>query len=78
MSASMLRRSICRVRTGRRSRTAARGRPEPAAPRMGSVAAATRTLPRDIASFTGRKPELAELIAVVAEAAIFWWGGGYL
>jgi tetratricopeptide (TPR) repeat protein len=48
----------------------ARGRPEPATPRTGSVAAATRTLPRDIASFTGREPELAELIAVEAEAAI--------
>ena len=54
---------------------AARGRVELARPvfqasRMGGVAAATRTLPRDIASFTGRKPELAYLVAAVAEAAI--------
>jgi tetratricopeptide (TPR) repeat protein/transcriptional regulator with XRE-family HTH domain len=35
----------------------------------GGVAAATRTLPRDIASFTGRQPELAELLAAVTGAA---------
>jgi tetratricopeptide (TPR) repeat protein/transcriptional regulator with XRE-family HTH domain len=35
--------------------------------------AATRTLPRDIGSFTGRNAELSELLAVLAEAAE---GGG--
>jgi tetratricopeptide (TPR) repeat protein/DNA-binding XRE family transcriptional regulator len=39
---------------------------------MGGVAAATRTLPRDIASFTGRRHELAELMEAAAGAA----GGG--
>ena len=34
-----------------------------------STAAATRTLPRDIASFTGRESELAQLTAAVADAA---------
>ena len=53
---------------------AARGRAEPATSvfqksRTGSVAAATRTLPRDIASFTGREPELTYLVTAVAEAA---------
>jgi tetratricopeptide (TPR) repeat protein/transcriptional regulator with XRE-family HTH domain len=53
---------------------AARGHAEIARPvfrasSMGSVAVATRTLPRDIASFTGREPELAYLVAAVAEAA---------
>jgi transcriptional regulator with XRE-family HTH domain len=42
---------------------AARGRASP-----GGVAAATRTLPRDIASFTGRQQELAELADAVAGA----------
>src|SRR5277367_2611474 len=44
---------------------AARGRVAPGRARGGRPAAATRTLPRDIASFTGRQHELAEL----AEAA---------
>ena len=35
----------------------------------GGVAAATRTLPRDIASFTGRQQELAELMAAVTDVA---------
>jgi len=35
----------------------------------GGVAAATRALPRDIASFTGRQQELAELMAAVAGVA---------
>jgi tetratricopeptide (TPR) repeat protein/transcriptional regulator with XRE-family HTH domain len=35
----------------------------------GGVAAATRTLPRDVASFTGRQRELRELMAAVAGAA---------
>jgi tetratricopeptide (TPR) repeat protein/transcriptional regulator with XRE-family HTH domain len=43
---------------------AARSHPVP-----GGVAAATRALPRDIASFTGRQPELAELMAAVTGAA---------
>jgi tetratricopeptide (TPR) repeat protein/transcriptional regulator with XRE-family HTH domain len=47
---------------------AARGHAGPGRARGGGVAAATRTLPRDIASFTGRQPELAEL-AEAAEAA---------
>jgi tetratricopeptide (TPR) repeat protein/transcriptional regulator with XRE-family HTH domain len=42
---------------------AARGRAVP-----GGVAVATRTLPRDIASFTGRRRELAELADAVAGA----------
>ena len=40
---------------------AARGHAEPGRARGRAVAAATRTLPRDIASFTGRQHELAEL-----------------
>jgi tetratricopeptide (TPR) repeat protein/transcriptional regulator with XRE-family HTH domain len=40
---------------------AARGRVAPSRARGGGAAAATRTLPRDIASFTGRRHELAEL-----------------
>jgi tetratricopeptide (TPR) repeat protein/transcriptional regulator with XRE-family HTH domain len=43
---------------------AARGRARP-----GGVAAATRALPRDVASFTGRQRELAELMAAVGGAA---------
>ena len=35
---------------------------------VGGVAAATRTLPRDIASFTGREPELRQLAGVTASA----------
>ncbi len=34
----------------------------------GGAAAATRTLPRDLASFTGRQPELAELLDAAAGA----------
>jgi transcriptional regulator with XRE-family HTH domain len=44
---------------------AARGRPVPGCPGTGGAAAATRTLPRDVASFTGRQEELGQL----AEAA---------
>jgi hypothetical protein len=71
----VLKGSCCRARTGRRSRwLAARGRAGLVVPvfqtsRMGSVAAATRTLRRDIASFTGREAEIAHLVAAVAEAA---------
>jgi transcriptional regulator with XRE-family HTH domain len=36
---------------------------------MGGVAAATRTLPRDIASFTGRQRELRELVEAAAGGA---------
>jgi tetratricopeptide (TPR) repeat protein/transcriptional regulator with XRE-family HTH domain len=39
-----------------------------AASGLGAGIAATRTLPRDIASFTGREPELRELVDVVASA----------
>jgi tetratricopeptide (TPR) repeat protein/transcriptional regulator with XRE-family HTH domain len=45
----------------------ARGR-VPGGPGTGAVAAATRTLPRDIASFTGRQRELAQLAEVAAGA----------
>ncbi len=41
---------------------------------QGAAAAATRTLPRDIASFTGRAAELAQLAGVVTSAAAA--GGG--
>jgi tetratricopeptide (TPR) repeat protein/transcriptional regulator with XRE-family HTH domain len=43
------------------------------APAQGAGAVATRTLPRDIGSFTGREAELSELLAMLAEAAE---GGG--
>ena len=46
----------------------ARGREVPAAARAGGPAAATRTLPRDVASFTGRNQELQELAGVAAGA----------
>jgi tetratricopeptide (TPR) repeat protein len=42
--------------------------PSPAGPPGGGLAAATRTLPRDIASFTGRQRELAELVGAAAGA----------
>ena len=45
----------------------ARGRPVPAVPVTGG-AAAMRTLPRDIASFTGRQQELEQLAAAEAAA----------
>ena len=54
---------------------AARGRSPAMAssvPGTGGVAAATRALPRDIASFTGREAELRQLIGPVLNAA----GGG--
>src|SRR5271155_437472 len=54
------------------SETAARGHTMPGRARGRGVAAATRTLPRDIASFTGRQHELAEL----ADAAAGAGGGG--
>jgi tetratricopeptide (TPR) repeat protein len=38
-------------------------------PPAGGAAAATRTLPRDIASFTGREPELQQLADAAADAA---------
>ena len=46
----------------------ARGRPVPAVPVTGA-AAAMRTLPRDIASFTGRQRELQELVNAAAGAS---------
>jgi tetratricopeptide (TPR) repeat protein/transcriptional regulator with XRE-family HTH domain len=47
------------------ARGRAQARPSPAlATRITAVAAATRTLPRDIVSFTGREPELRELVGV--------------
>jgi len=45
---------------------AARGRPVPGCAGTGGVAAATRTLPRDIASFTGRQEELGQLALAAA------------
>ena len=47
---------------------AARGRAVPGGAGTGGAAAATRTLPRDIASFTGRQQELAELVDAAAGA----------
>jgi len=50
----------------------ARGRPAPAATEaggFGGAAAATRTLPRDVASFTGRQQELQELVGVAVGTA---------
>src|SRR5215467_1362750 len=41
----------------------------------GSAAAATRSLPRDIAAFTGRRAELGQLLARWAEAAAADGGG---
>jgi tetratricopeptide (TPR) repeat protein/transcriptional regulator with XRE-family HTH domain len=54
-----------------RFEAAARGRPQAAAspaPGTGGVAAPTRTLPRDIASFTGREAELLQLTRPFLEA----------
>src|SRR5271169_3185355 len=48
--------------------TAARGHTVPGRARGRGVAAATRTLPRDFASFTGRQPEIAELADAAAGA----------
>ena len=48
---------------------AARGRPVPGGAGTSEVAAATRTLPRDIGSFTGRHQELQELVDAAASAA---------
>jgi tetratricopeptide (TPR) repeat protein/transcriptional regulator with XRE-family HTH domain len=52
---------------------AARGRPPAAGtvvpgPLPGGIAAATRTLPRDIASFTGREPEIESILTAVTGA----------
>ena len=51
---------------GRSPEVSAAGGP---GPRGGSVAAATRTLPRDISGFTGRAAELARLTAGLADTA---------
>ncbi len=48
-----------------RGRAVAGGPPAPGM-RVDAAAAATRTLPRDIASFTGREPELRQLVGVTA------------
>ena len=45
---------------------AAAGRPVPAGAGTGGVAAATRTLPRDVVSFTGRQAELGQLATAAA------------
>jgi tetratricopeptide (TPR) repeat protein/transcriptional regulator with XRE-family HTH domain len=50
-----------------RRRAAGDGRPDEGRPGAG-VAAATRTLPRDIGSFTGRSAELRQLVGAVAQA----------
>jgi tetratricopeptide (TPR) repeat protein/transcriptional regulator with XRE-family HTH domain len=47
---------------------AARGPSVPAETASGGVAAATRTLPRDVASFTGREQELLELVNAATDA----------
>jgi tetratricopeptide (TPR) repeat protein/transcriptional regulator with XRE-family HTH domain len=47
---------------------AARSQAAPAQTPAGGVAAATRTLPRDIASFTGRRQQLRELLDAAASA----------
>jgi tetratricopeptide (TPR) repeat protein/transcriptional regulator with XRE-family HTH domain len=47
---------------------AARSQTAPAQTPAGGVAAATRTLPRDIASFTGRRQQLRELLDAAASA----------
>jgi tetratricopeptide (TPR) repeat protein/transcriptional regulator with XRE-family HTH domain len=51
-----------------RFETAARGREGPGNAGADGGAAATRTLPRDVASFTGRQRELAELVDAAARA----------
>lgn len=56
-----------------RFEAAARGRPPAAGnvvprPLPGGIAAATRALPRDIASFTGREPEIESILAAVSGA----------
>ena len=56
-----------------RFEAAARGRPPPAGhvatgPLAGGIAAATRTLPRDIASFTGREPEIESVLTAATGA----------
>ncbi len=56
-----------------RFEAAARGRPPTTGhvvppPLPGGIAAATRTLPRDIASFTGREPEIESILTAVAGA----------
>ena len=45
---------------------AAQGRPVPDGAGTGGVAAATRTLPRDVVSFTGRQEELGQLATAAA------------
>ena len=52
---------------------AARRRAGPGRARGGGLAAAPRTLPRDVASFTGRRQELAELADAAARAAAWCW-----
>src|SRR5487761_926606 len=56
-----------------RFEAAARGRPPAAGnvvprPLPGGIAAATRALPRDIASFTGREPEIESILAAASGA----------
>ena len=50
-----------------RGRPLANGVPESAVP-AGGIAAATRTLPRDVASFTGRELELGQLASAAQDA----------
>jgi tetratricopeptide (TPR) repeat protein/transcriptional regulator with XRE-family HTH domain len=56
-----------------RFEAAARGRPPASGnvaspPPQGGIAAATRTLPRDIVSFTGREPEIESILTAVSGA----------
>jgi tetratricopeptide (TPR) repeat protein/transcriptional regulator with XRE-family HTH domain len=57
-----------RFEAAARERTSADARAASADP-VGSMAAATRTLPRDIGSFTGREAELRQLLAAVKDTA---------
>ena len=52
---------------------AAQGRPVPGGAGTGGVAAATRTLPRDVVSFTGRQAELGSWRRLRRVRA-GWWG----
>jgi tetratricopeptide (TPR) repeat protein/transcriptional regulator with XRE-family HTH domain len=51
------------------------GQSTAAGTRVDAVAAATRTLPRDISSFTGREPELRQLAGVAADGSGSGSGG---
>ena len=54
------------ARPGHSSRRPLQGRPVPGGAETGGVAAAARTLPRDVGSFTGRQAELGQLATAAA------------